>query len=179
MKIFYKCIIFLIVSIFIVANCTGNGFSMTKHNYLDQAINGEQTIRQLLMLDKAQEIEYAGRYISKGILHIKLVYSSAKNISQEELLKRISAVNKEGKIHFSNADFTYDELKSYNDILVDNMETLSKYGLVSIELSDVENRIIVTIKDSKDNVILNKLYALANKKALLIRNADENVKAQF
>lgn len=179
MKYRLRLVAVIFTSLLIGAFYTEKGYAMTRNNYLDQAVYGEKSIRQLLNLDKSQNIEYAGKYIENGRLNLLLVFSSAKEISQSVLKQRVNDINKIGHIRIFNADFSLDNLTASYNILISNMKELSKDGLVSIELSEKKNRIIVTVKNDKDDILLNKIISLVNKKMLIIRNSSTNISAQF
>jgi len=128
------------------------------YDYLNEKLYGYDSIRGLLELTEEQKISYAGKFIhrdevsNKSILTIALVYNSAQNIEQEELLKRIENVNNKGVIKIIDAKFSYSELENSMKVLSENMDLLSKKGLVSVALSDEENRLIVTAKEINDEI---------------------------
>lgn len=94
-----------------------------------------------------------GRFLDKnGVLNIHLVYNSAKNIDQDELLRRIENVNSEGTIKITNADFSLDELLDAQGVLIKNMKRLNKKGLITVELDEEKNRSVIKAKEINEEI---------------------------
>jgi hypothetical protein len=107
---------------------------------------------RIIGLKDGQSIDYAGCYIENGITNYRLVYSSAKNIDQSELLEKINKVNSKGQIRISDAQYSLSELKHVNDILVQNTDSLSKKGYVGSGVSEKDNRVSVIVKNVNDDI---------------------------
>lgn len=153
-----KKVLSLLLCLLLIAflsSCLNNNNVKEVSNYLDKPVSiyEHNSIRGLLKLTKEQNISYAGRFLDKnGILNICLVYNSANNLDQEELLKRIESVNSEGRIKIISAEFSIDELIGAQETLTKNMKRLNEKGLISVELDEERNRLVVGVKEINEEV---------------------------
>lgn len=165
--------LFVLLCVFISFNLVGfiniNKISVSRSHFGNINFDGQYEwsyIRVLLGLKAGQDIDYAGRFIDKNGDNIRLVYKSAKNITQNELKHRIEIAYKKSHIHFMDAKFSMKKLQEINNTLIKNMGNLAPLGLVGFGIDEKRNRIEVYIK-LKNKGIKEQIYKLVDKSAII------------
>lgn len=178
-----KKIIIVLLCVFTIitlgAFIASNKVSVTKTHSSDRNFIGQYEssyIRNLLGLKDGQDIDYAGRFIDTNGDNIRLVYKSAKNITQNELKKRIKIASVVGGIHFMDAKYSLKKLQDINEVLIKNMMKLAPLGLISFGIDEKRNRIEVDIK-IKNKGVKEKIYKLVDKSAIIFN--ETNLTIQF